>query len=486
MSQFSSQGVPMKRLSFSIFFAFSIVLLFNPSSSFSQESPAVDSDLPVLSLDQCLGVALQASPTLMITTERQNIASQSVKDAYGAFLPSVSLGRDWNKSERTDFDSDIFAPSSFPMIDSGGDTLWFSTSVPTGDTRDEVINSKYGAWTGSADLNVFNGFSKFSTLNSAKSDLRASEATTAYTRELVVEEVTTAYFNLLRNQRLLQVAIETRDQAEQELERTETYFRLGSSAKSDVLQQRVRLGNTKLDVVVYDNAVKKAFTDLAYSMNRPLAVGFSVDPSVLKTDYAIENVEALYAEALEYRLDLISSEHTLDSRESAVTTATSNLYPSINLFGRYSRSDNESPYKFGSQVSESTTFGYSVNWNVFDRLNTWTRRSQAKANVRIAEYELNQAKMNVQVEIRQLHNTLVEAAERALVTAETIEQSKEELRLAQERFRVGAGTTLDVILAQVNLATSRGQEVQAMCDFLIAESKMERAVGRTHFDVAEE
>ena len=113
-------------------------------------------------------------------------------------------------------------------------------------------------------------------------------------------------------------------------------------------------------------------------------------------------------------------------------------------------------------------------------MRTWTGRSKAKANARIAEYEFEQARMNVQVEIRQLHTTLVEAAERADVSRETIVQSQEELRLAQERFRVGAGTTLDVIVAQVNLANSRGQEVQAMCDFLIAESKLNRAVGRVH------
>ena len=240
------------------------------------------------------------------------------------------------------------------------------------------------------------------------------------------------------------------------------------------------MGNTKLDVVISDNNVKKAFNNLAFSMNRPLAVGFAVDPSVLDTDYVMEPVSTLYAQALTNRLDLVSNQYTLDSRKSDVTTATANLYPSLNLFGRYNRSDNESPFKFGSQVSESTTFGYSVSWNIFDRMRTWTGRSQAKANARIAEYELEQAKMNVQVEIRQLHTSLVEAAERAVVSAETIVQSQEELRLARERFRVGAGTTLDVIVAQVNLANSRGQEVQAMCDFLIAETMLHRAVGRVH------
>jgi len=456
------------------------LILLAPQALLAQETLSPGSNSPVLSLQQCITMALESNPTLMISHERMDIASKSVTEAYGAFLPELSLTRDWGKNSRTDFDSPIYEGGGEWMFDSAGDSTFFYRAQPSGLTQDETVDSKYGTWGGSANLNVFNGFSKFSTLNSNKSQLRASEASSGYTRELVIEEVSTAYYNLLRNLRLLQVAVETRDQALQELERTETYFRLGSSAKSDVLQQRVRVENTRLDVVVADNNVKKAFVDLAFSMNRPLASTFSVDKSILTTDYAMESVADLYTEALENRLDIASSQHTLDARGSDVTTATAGLYPSINLFGRYSRSDNESPYKFGSQISNSTTFGYSINWNIFDRMRTWTGRGKAKANLRIAEYELEQARMNVQVEIRQLHFTLLEASKRAAVSRETIIQSQEELRLAQERFRVGAGTTLDVIVAQVNLANSRGQEVQAMCDFLIAKSKMDRAVGRVY------
>lgn len=451
----------------------------------AQDPVPTDSDLPVLSLDDCVRLALHDSPTLLISEERQYIAGKGVQAAYGAFLPSVSLGHNWQKSERTDFDVEQMDHVAgqipvFDVNDPNSQIGFFPAagSVPNGTYADQTINTKYRDISGRASLNVFSGFSKFSNLSSAKSSEKAAEATVGYTRELVAEDVISGYFNLLRYKRLLAVAVETRDQAARELERTETYFRLGSAAKSDVLQQRVRLENTKLDVVVADNTVKKAFADLAFSMNRPLAAAFNIDDSVLDTDYAIEDVATLYSEALASRKDLMSSEYTVAARHKDVTSASSNLLPSVDVFANFNRYNNESPYIFGSQKSGSTTFGYSVSWNVFDRMQTLSNRSQAKANARIAEYQLEQARMNVQVEIRQLHNSLVEAREKANVSRETIVQSEEELRLAQERFRVGAGTTLDVIVAQVNLANSRAQEVQAMCDFLIAETMMERAVGR--------
>lgn len=461
--------------------AAALLLLSGAGLARAQEATAADAGLPLLTLQDCVGLALQRSPSLLISEERRFLAAKDVTGAKGAFLPDISLSHRWSKSERTDYDVDQFDYQNEPFhtYDSAGDsTMWFQQVASLTGIGDEVSRSTYKDLNGSASLNLFAGFSKFANLSAANSSLHAAEANLDYTRELVVEEVITAYFNLLRYLKLMDVAKDTRDQAAKELERTETYFRLGSAAKSDVLQQRVRLEQTRLDLVVADNNVKKAFTDLAYSMNQPLAAAFRVDFSVLDTDYQVADVEALYEEALASRLDLKSVEFSVEATRKGVVSASSGLLPRVDLQVSHSRYTNDSPYKFGSQKSSSTSWGYSVSWNIFDRMQTITGRSKAKANARIAEYELEQARMNAQVEIRQLHNVLVEARERAKVSRETIVQSEEELRLAQERFRVGAGTTLDIIVAQVNLAGSRVQEVQAMCDFLIGEAKLERAVGR--------
>ena len=159
-------------------------------------------------------------------------------------------------------------------------------------------------------------------------------------------------------------------------------------------------------------------------------------------------------------------------------SANAGFWPSLDLFLSYTRTKNESPYRFGAQESDNLGYGYRVNWNIFDRLQTVSGRGQAKARARVAEYGLEQARLDAQLEVRQIYNNLVEARERASLSRETIIQAEEALRLAQERFRVGAGTTLDAITAQVNLAKARGDEVQAICDYLINAAKLDRAVGR--------
>ncbi|MBK7670668.1 MAG: TolC family protein [bacterium] len=435
--------------------------------------------VPVLTLDECIRQALAGSPTLQISAQQREIAAQNVRGAKGAFLPNLSLSYNWQKSERTDFDvaQSQAGTYSIPTTDPGISVL-FPTQVPSGEIADETVSATYKSLGGRATLNVFDGFAKYGNLRSAKNSLGAADATVGYTRERVVEDVVAAYYNLVRYEKLAEVAREAQEQAARELERTETYFRLGSAAKSDVLQQRVQLGNTKLDVVVAENSIKKGQADLAYAMNLPLQGSFAVDPTVLETDFAVADVTELYAEALRNRLDLQSSELALEARRQDVKAARGSLFPQVDVYGNYGRDNNESPFKFGAQISSSTSYGYAVSWNIFDRLQTYSGISRAKASARIAEYQLEQARLNAQVEIRQLHNALVEARERADVSRETIVQAEEGLRLAQERFRVGAGTALDVIVAQVNLTTARAQEVQAKVDFLIARSSLDRALGR--------
>jgi outer membrane protein len=413
--------------------------------------------LPVYDLSQCIAIALDESPSLAISLENSDIAGHEVRKAWGSFLPSLSASRSSSTSDRTDFDYQV------------------DPTIPAADLEQQFKSYDYGL---SSNWNIFGGFRKIGALKSARNGLNAARADQSYSRQLVIETVAQAYINLLRNERLLEVAKDAKDLAARELEKSETYHRIGSAARSDVLQAKVRLGQTRLDEIRAQNSVEQSFAELSHAMNRPLATRFRVDSSLLDADYELNDLQALFEEALVARPDLQSIMYQVDARKGDVTSAGSNLLPSLDLFWRYAHNTNESEFRFGAQESQSISYGYSINWNVFDRFQTLSGRTQAKARVRIAEYNLDQKQLDIQLEVRQLYNSVREAQERISLSRETIANADEELRLAQERFKVGAGTTLDTITAQVNLAQARGDEVQALSDYLIASLQLDRAVGR--------
>ena len=411
----------------------------------------------VYTLSECVGIALEGSPSLAISAANTDVAKHGLRQAKGAFLPDLSLSRTWNKSERTEFDQ--------------------PTAVE-GVTKNDDSESTYQDYGFSTNLNVFSGFSKFGGLKSARNTLDASNADQAYSRQLVIQNVVVAFIKLVRDERMLEVKRDAEDLAERELEKSETYHRIGSAAKSDVLQAKVRLEQTRLDVIRARNAAEQSFAELAHAMNRPLANRFDVDRSLMETKLEVDVLQSLFEEALTSRQDLHSKELQVEARKGDVTSASGSLLPRVDLFARYSKSDNESSYRFGAQTSDNLSYGYQVNWNIFDRYQTLAGRSQAKARQRIAEYNLDQSMLDIQLEVRQLYNAQVEARERVSLARETIINAEEELRLAQERFRVGAGTMLDRITAQVNLATARGDEVSALADFVVVSKQIDRAIGR--------
>lgn len=419
--------------------------------------PARAEDLPVYDISQCIGIALEGSRSLAIADETTKSAGQGVRMAYGGWLPGLNVSRSWQKNERTDYNY---------------------LNPLTGLKGDVTERSQYSDYSASGDIYLFRGMRNFGDLKSAKNTLEASRADLYYTRQQVIETTAQAYIDLLRYERLLEVAAQSQDLAQRELDKTETYHRIGSAARSDVLQAKVRLEQTRLEVIRARNSVEQAFADLAHAMNRPLSRRFDVDRSLLEADYAVEDLDALFDEALAKRADLRSRAYTVEAREGDVTTASSGLLPSLRLFGRYSRYTNESRYILGGKESGSVSWGYSIDWNIFDRFQTLSGRSRAKVQQRIAEYQLDQAQLDAQLEVRRLFNTKLEARERLVLSRETIANADEELRLAQERFKVGAGTMLEQITAQVNVATAQSDEVQAQCDYLIATLRLDRAVGR--------
>lgn len=459
------------------------VCLVGPSAvAADQTATAAKPPSGLLTLRDCVRIALDSSANMRIREAEREIADETVTESWGAFLPDFSLTGSYSKSDRTDFDSEspVYGPTQIVGLETvAGDSVYIPFDSVIGmQTNDVTVSATSKNWGASLNMTVFDGLANVNNLKSARASRTAAEFSEGYTREQVIQNVSMAYYNLLRFVKLAEVAVETRDQAAAELERTETYFRLGSAAKSDVLQQRVRLEQTKYDLVVAENQVEKAIADLAYAMNQPLADRIQVDTSLLATEMVIEDVQDLYAEARENRYDVRSMEASADAARHTAAAATGSLAPRVDLYARYNRSYDESPYKFGAQESESWLYGGQVSWSVFNRFQNWTGRSKAKARARIAEYQLEQAQLDAQLEVRQYHNSMREAIEKHNVSTETITQAEEELRLAKERFRVGAGTQLDRITAEVNLASARADEVQAVCDYLIARTQLWRAVGR--------
>jgi outer membrane protein len=456
--------------------------------SLDPELQRLFSGVPV-TLEQCVDVATLASTALGRFQEDTRSAVVDRRAALGAFLPDLSLTGFWQRQERTDKDQAIFGSISVPIVFEdalgnplpltvGGQQAFQTFGGPTSATEDVTILQTFSGQTLRTNWSVFSGFSRFSERNRANAALAASQATEEYQATVVRESVTNAYYDLIGAKQRVQVAIDAEELARQELERSETYFELGISTRSDVLQAKVRHQQTKLDTVRERNGERNAFAALTFAMGLRQAQRFEISSEAEGVEnVTAPDIEELLNRATGQRRDLAATRLTLDASESAVTTARAGFWPSLQVFASHSRTKAETPFRFGASQNSDYTWGVQGQWNIFDRFQTKTQTRRAVASRRKAEYDLRQKRLDIELEIVQLRNNLVEAVESHEVSSVTVEQSQEDLRLATERFRVGAGTSLDVITAQVNLAQARRDLVDAQINILKLRNQLGRAVG---------
>ncbi len=412
-----------------------------------------------LNLEQCLDLAIKNSTQVGITREQYVSARDNVLRNYGRFLPNATLSM---------FAGHVFiGPSQSISIDSQGRPI-----------KASGFDYESYSFSLNSSMNLFDWGVSAKNLSESKLNAKAARFDLQYQKDFVTAVVIRAYYDYLRKKKLREVSEMSVAAAAKNLEQVEAFFRIGSKTKADVLQAKVRSANTKLELVTAKNDEDNSKAYLASLLNFPLNKPFDIDSS-LDIASVSPNLEGEVDYMLSHRSDLLAYRHRVKASASAMTAAQNSRLPTLAAFLRYSWNDRE----FADNANffrkdYSWSVGVSLDFNLFDRFLTKSNISSASSSRRIAELQLQQAKLDAVLEVKQLVLGLKQAGERIALSEETVLQSAENQRLAEERYKVGAGTILETIEAEVSLTEARASLIQAKCDYLIAKADLLRATGR--------
>ena len=87
-------------------------------------------------------------------------------------------------------------------------------------------------------------------------------------------------------------------------------------------------------------------------------------------------------------------------------------------------------------------------------------------------------RQQLDVQLRSAINELLAARATMLAQRATVEQAVKAYRIADTRFRAGAGTILELNTAQLSETQARLNYSQAIYDYLSANAEYERILGR--------
>jgi outer membrane protein len=121
----------------------------------------------------------------------------------------------------------------------------------------------------------------------------------------------------------------------------------------------------------------------------------------------------------------------------------------------------------------------TVSLPIFTGFGRSLRLSQARAQQEDADEEVRARRLSVRSDVQARHLGLQTAFQAIAVQSSAREAARDQLRLAQDRYRLGAGTALEVSDAQNAVQGAEGDYITAVYDYHKAIAALEAAVGRS-------
>lgn len=412
-----------------------------------------------LTLEECVKQALDNNSQVLNAERRVRVAESGVTIARANLLPRVNANFSSSRSR------EVFRETRTVL--NAGQLL----------TTDGTYYNSHSA---SISLNqtVFDFGATWNSIRQAGSTKDASDFTYQSTKQTTIASVHESYYQLLKDLRLLEVAREAVRQNEEQLKLTESRYEIGAAPQGEVFRTRTTLGDAKIELIRQENAVRNSQAALNVVLGRtpeaPVEVTDLPDVDVTK----FYDMNQVVEKALQNNPGLRRYDAEMKAASQGVKMARTQFLPTFSINASYSRSDpNFDPVYSNFDKTFNARISAFVSWNLFNGFADKAEVDREAANYRIARESKIEQERLLRQQVQQAMLNLEATREISTLNKDNLVSAEEDLRLAQERYRVGAGTLLDVITAQVNLTRAQSTLVRAKYDAKIAEAQLEAAMG---------
>lgn len=319
---------------------------------------------------------------------------------------------------------------------------------------------------------IYLGGKKDATIKSAKESLLAELENLRQVKNEVFYSIAEAYYGLLKAKNAYSTAIESKRLLEAHLEEVKARFSVGMATRSELLRVETALANAELDIIRAENAVR------VVELNLKFAIGLDRDEKVeVKEDLSFspleEELEAYLKEAFLKRPELSSMSHAIEALKASQKAALASYSPQLYLSGSYQWSGDTFPPK-----DDSWSLALILSFNIFDGGETKGKVNEIKANIDKLVAAFEGLKKSIALQVESAYLSVKEAERRIKVAKSYVDKAFEDFKIAEEEYKAGVGTNLNVLDAQISWKEMRNNYIQALYDANVAIAKLILAVGR--------
>jgi outer membrane protein TolC len=412
--------------------------------------------IPMTSED-AIRIGLENNYDIQIARNNYQIAENNVGNGTAEFLPTLEASGAYQQAF-----SEQETNSPFGLGDSDSDTR--SARI--------ALN-----WT------LFDGFKMF--MN--RSQLRALEIATDYQTRNIIENtvvsVLRAFFNVVQQQLLLDVAKNTVEISGTRFDKERVRKELGASSTTDYLNAQVAYNDDRANLMNQELSLMVAKKELNILLGRAPDIPFSVQKDILIAPLD-QDIETLVDLALERNKEVKRAEQQIIVAQKGVGLARGSFFPRLSLNASYDLSDVTSTRSADTTSSRSfaipdkintETFtgnvGLTLSFNLFNGFRDKVAWQNARLAERNALLGLRKIQNSVVGLIREKYTTLNKRLELIQLEAQNVQAAAQNLQIQQDRYAIGAASSLEFRDAQVNL--NRAQTVLITAQYQARITRLE-------------
>lgn len=316
-----------------------------------------------------------------------------------------------------------------------------------------------------------------------KSLTASAEKDVLTAKALVILRVEQAYLNCLKQRRLAEVAREILKQRELIRERADVLYRHQLRSKLDLDFASVEADRAELALITAENDLKAAFAALNNAMGLQPGAEYDLENVPLSIIPA-SPIDSLFPDALSMRPELLGSKNRIQAAEEAIKAAKALNFGNITGIGTagytwWSREERLS----GKEVSNP---GAKLGWWGAGGTSSFPLYAGGRIQGQIEEAEARKGEVDastrviandVVLQVAQAFLSRLTAEQQMTVVEQKVAHAREALALAQERYKVGLGSILDVVTATADLLSAEVGLATAQYDFLASDAALAYATG---------
>jgi outer membrane protein TolC len=403
-----------------------------------------------LTLKDAIDRGLQQNLAAILEEQRLKGAESTRLEALSALLPHV--GGSLRQSEQK------ISTASFGFQFPG---------VPTVIGPFDVFDARLTLSTPLFDARAIGG------ARAGKALVKAGQASLRDVRETIVLAVGTLYLQV-------QADAARVESVRAEVTTAEALVGLANDQKSagivagiDVLRQQVQLQSTRARLITAENVYEKRKLSLARAIGLPGGQALTLASRTTFRAAPPLTLDQAVAEASAAREDVKAAQARVDAARFTRQAEAAARWPSLHVDADIGTIGRDT-----SALDRTYGIAALVRVPVFEGGETRARVQRAQAELRIREAELADLTGSIRYDVSaaMLDVRAADAGVEVADSARTL--SQQELDQAQDRFKAGVASTLELVQAQESVATATEQYIDSLYAHAVAKGTLTRALGQ--------